>query len=955
MSSMQASSSPRRGSYESVNPSPLAVDTSSEVVPSEVVPSDDEATEALKGFIPLLEFQIDKLFGTVAEPVFYIVAIALLLMNFGTVAVPFLWAPLVQEESDLNHAMAGTPHVVAFTLLTLLIVKWHRLLRERVQKLVRESFAEKIKRACCPAADTNGSMTAAPDSWLEETRTSLGTPERASLGRTKSTSVTESKLVRSTSTESMGAHITGSAADIYISSSYVHNLDLAAAAAIKEALEGHAIWSSADLHAGGDEAWLVESHIKEVLSTCNNFVALISQELLTTMESAHEEWNGTVAEWERALELHKQGALTITPAWLGRHHLTSATLDKISEEAPKCGEGTVKSEELFDSRIEERSVRAIVEGMLKLAEDSLRLSKVTASTGAGSANALMLSYRVTETGDAKDAKDHKKKGDNFTPRLQRALQAQGYSCFVGEKQLEGGDEWATTIAHAVKNCKAMLIISSPTYGQTKWTFRELQMADNNQKKLIPIYHSGEFPPNEKVEVFLSGLQYIDFSEKSTVGFDEKVSELVVKLRKQKIFPDLPTRPTPGANLERIASMVSSEGTWEVKPLTDVLRERLEMDVMLNAAESSSSARSVQLLNSLDEEIENSRDRKMREALLKGKKAVRHSMKWLAWLSTLVMYVYGPCVGVVAGMAVQQRLYSESDFQWNREEWADTFLGPDFAEMFITLRLWLLVVFISQFAVSLLFLTIQLFAVESHLNYLLALRLSVMLENPLEHLARWDGVTAASAFDAQYTLLTTTYDNMSQDWQTMLVIALLTSHTGATLWLLHFFSYPNDESVCSQQAVMALSVQLFFFYMISMAPFICIFDAPYAQSAHSMLRSVVRHGTSERFDWVDDSSDLGRMQLIVYMQSNPVVWRVFGSEITLFGGRVGAALVFLVDLGFVVWRYVANDGFSDSGNWTKLHTDFASSDSGWGAWLYIVIAFAVFTGALRPDSGCACKP
>lgn len=30
----------------------------------------------------------------------------------------------------------------------------------------------------------------------------------------------------------------------------------------------------------------------------------------------------------------------------------------------------------------------------------------------------------------------------------------------------------------------MLIVCSPTYGMTKWTFRELQMADNNHKKLV---------------------------------------------------------------------------------------------------------------------------------------------------------------------------------------------------------------------------------------------------------------------------------------------------------------------------------------------------------------------------------------------------------------------------------------------------------------------------------------
>ena len=74
-------------------------------------------------------------------------------------------------------------------------------------------------------------------------------------------------------------------------------------------------------------------------------------------------------------------------------------------------------------------------------------------------------------------------------------------------------------AKAVKGCKAMLIVSSPTYGMTKWTFRELQMADNNAKKLIPIYHSGNFPPNDKVEVFLGGTQYIDFSSGHERTFD----------------------------------------------------------------------------------------------------------------------------------------------------------------------------------------------------------------------------------------------------------------------------------------------------------------------------------------------------------------------------------------------------------------------------------------------------
>ena len=36
----------------------------------------------------------------------------------------------------------------------------------------------------------------------------------------------------------------------------------------------------------------------------------------------------------------------------------------------------------------------------------------------------------------------------------------------------------------------------------------------------------------------------------------------------------------------------------------------------------------------------------------------------------------------------------------------------------------------------------------------------MLGNPWEHFRRWDGNAMAAEFDTQYSLLTSTYDNMS---------------------------------------------------------------------------------------------------------------------------------------------------------------------------------------------------
>ena len=510
-----------RGSYSSL-------DLSTEV-PLSTEDEDLAAVEGFASFIPLLRFQTDKLFGVVALPVFYLVACALLLMNFLTLALPILGFDLVDSSEsganapNLNHAMAGPWQTLAFTVLNLLILHWHRLLQQRVQTLVPESLSARLRRRCCRGAEggepsAEGSLERSRDSWREQA--SAAKHEQAGLLQpTASSIMSPNVLTRSASSVDRAELKPKQGGDIYISHGESPR-DVGAARNIVEALPGNLSWISEDIRAtGGEEAWLKESHIAEAMGDTKTFVALISADSLRRMSNAHEVWNLSVAEWDKALELHKQGSVTIVTAWIGEVDAAELAAG-LSDEAPKGGKETMQGEELFDSRSERRSCKMIVEEMLALAKNSQRLTAAKSGGGDGEGQAsLMLSYRVTETGDPRDTKEDKKKGDNFTPRLQRALEARGYSCFVGEKQLEGGDEWATTIAKAVKGCKAMLIVSSPTYGMTKWTFRELQMADNNAKKLIPIYHSGNFPPNDKVEVFLGGTQYIDFSSGHERTFD----------------------------------------------------------------------------------------------------------------------------------------------------------------------------------------------------------------------------------------------------------------------------------------------------------------------------------------------------------------------------------------------------------------------------------------------------
>jgi hypothetical protein len=111
---------------------------------------------------------------------------------------------------------------------------------------------------------------------------------------------------------------------------------------------------------------------------------------------------------------------------------------------------------------------------------------------------VMISYRVPETGDG---------GDKSVFVLQAALEKRGFRVFVGEAAIQGGEEWPETIAAGVRDCAAFVVLCSPTYGDTVWTKRELVMADNQRKPLIPVWHSGPYPP-KAVEIFLGGKQRI---------------------------------------------------------------------------------------------------------------------------------------------------------------------------------------------------------------------------------------------------------------------------------------------------------------------------------------------------------------------------------------------------------------------------------------------------------------
>ena len=116
---------------------------------------------------------------------------------------------------------------------------------------------------------------------------------------------------------------------------------------------------------------------------------------------------------------------------------------------------------------------------------------------------IMISYRDTETG---------LKGSNFAFRLQEMLEDARYRVFCYASAVSAGDRWLSPFINGVQACKVFIPICSPEYGDlgaSPWSAAELLLAatcaSQGTLQIVPIWHHGEYPPNEDTKAVLDGV------------------------------------------------------------------------------------------------------------------------------------------------------------------------------------------------------------------------------------------------------------------------------------------------------------------------------------------------------------------------------------------------------------------------------------------------------------------
>ena len=127
-----------------------------------------------------------------------------------------------------------------------------------------------------------------------------------------------------------------------------------------------------------------------------------------------------------------------------------------------------------------------------------------------------------------------RKDAEFVARIQRDLTALGYDVWVDTEDILAGGQarWRRSIVAAIRDSEVMVLVLSPNSTHSENVERELSVAADNSKRVVPIvYQQTELPDGFQYD--LAGVQHIDFT---TTEFNEGVRRLAAYLGPVQALP-----------------------------------------------------------------------------------------------------------------------------------------------------------------------------------------------------------------------------------------------------------------------------------------------------------------------------------------------------------------------------------------------------------------------------------
>ena len=96
-------------------------------------------------------------------------------------------------------------------------------------------------------------------------------------------------------------------------------------------------------------------------------------------------------------------------------------------------------------------------------------------------------------------------------KLYERLTLAGYSCWIDESGINTAMQWSAEIVRAISECKVFIILLSHNALESHNVVKELSLASEEKKYLIPVFLELVELSNE-VKYQLAGLQHVDYKE-----------------------------------------------------------------------------------------------------------------------------------------------------------------------------------------------------------------------------------------------------------------------------------------------------------------------------------------------------------------------------------------------------------------------------------------------------------
>jgi formylglycine-generating enzyme required for sulfatase activity len=116
----------------------------------------------------------------------------------------------------------------------------------------------------------------------------------------------------------------------------------------------------------------------------------------------------------------------------------------------------------------------------------------------------------------------------FVDQLARNLVENGIDVWIDRSNIRGGDRWRQRITEGISSSQLVVVVLSQQSLYSEYIERELCIAANHRKPLIPVRCQPVETLGSPVEFYLSGLQYIPFDQGN---YDQNLNHLLAAITK----------------------------------------------------------------------------------------------------------------------------------------------------------------------------------------------------------------------------------------------------------------------------------------------------------------------------------------------------------------------------------------------------------------------------------------